>query len=130
MPAKELITKSQLIAEIRAIAAEFPDRTYVFLQETPGRAICLYAPVGLNPDGCVVGFALYRLGVRRELLAKVDATLSPGWGRSGPRLVLDGVCTPAALESTWVRNAQQVQDAGGTCSEAVRSADAFRDDNR
>lgn len=103
------ITPSALAQELRAVAAEQPDVV----------AISQYAE-GFEP-GCIVGTALFNLGVPIEQLQEWDED-ADGEGCEVIDLI-DLTNNGATDEILWLSSVQSLQDNNYSWGEAVRSAD-------
>lgn len=112
------INLNDVVAAVRTIAAEHPDRVY---NREFTDAPCKYAPDDANPFGCIMGFAIRLLG---ESTDEGDEGRSVGslLTRRGVRVV-DGnnFDIPEVL---WLRVVQQMQDRGKTWANAVAAANA------
>lgn len=107
---------TELVKAIRDLAAESPDFVYTRQEVDPDSlsAPCNYWPDEKNPQGCIVGAAMRKIG------------------HSLDGIEFRGVAAFTALEDLalfqpstglWVNNVQSWQDKGLTWSEAVKKAD-------
>jgi len=117
MSEREGPTTAQAKAEVRKIAEEFPDVVYADVR-TLG---CWYRPDKVNVHGCIIGFALRRLGASIDEpidARKTAKSINAEWGRRSDVL---GDSEPSELE--WLQLAQTHQDNGGTWLACVTAAD-------
>lgn len=117
---------SQLIAEIRKLAAENPEARYE--RSGGGQGSCYYT-VGriinaenVNSGGCIVGQAFQRL-LSPSDLGKVQSRDGVGSVSACGILDMLGI-RHTWQQGEWLRNIQSRQDNGHTWSYAVRFADA------
>src|SRR5690606_1289761 len=78
-PTKESATIASVAAiwaEIQRLADENPG--FVYRPQRGGSAGCSYLPDPVNPEGCIVGAALSRLGVAQELLEAYEGSAAAG----------------------------------------------------
>lgn len=112
----EDINTTQLIADIRKIAAENPEHVYerVSLDDrTPSR--CVYFIEG-SPS-CLVGQGFAKQGMAEDDLTPLDNLNSIG------DLLRDRIYDVDPVELRWLDRVQEVQDQGLPWSEAVDIAD-------
>lgn len=79
-PTKEsatIATVADIWAEVQKLADENPGFVYR-PQRGGGYARCSYLPDPANPEGCIVGAALSRLGVAQELLEAYEGSAAAG----------------------------------------------------
>jgi len=114
VPLESTVTTKQVQDEVRKIAAEFPDVLYA----QRAAAGCLYAPDPGNPHGCLIGFALRRLGVTElDERAEEAEGIMIEWPGEFPD-------TKALHEALmWLVYAQDYQDEGYSWSASVAAAD-------
>jgi hypothetical protein len=118
-------TAADVVAKIREVAAETPDRVY---ERETGSGKCLYGrDKSGSGDGhrCIVGEALFRLGVTQAHLEVVDGRLAvPG----AYQLLTHEFNLPleAEFELKFADEVQSCQDGGLTWAEAVAMQDAAR----
>lgn len=110
-----MLNATDVVSEIRKVAAEQPD----FIYNDGSLTECLYTQnADGSPGGCIVGRALMRLDVEEEDLVKNDGRFAsrvlPELGISGDYYVMN-----------WIDKVQKVQDVGDTWAEAVQAADAY-----
>jgi hypothetical protein len=112
-------TIAELEAKIREIAAEQPDYVYA---KAGGLNSCFYSKsdkgVG-NGCRCIVGEALFRLGVNQQTLERFDGSEKM---LTGAYRLLKKVFGFAEF-SGFVPRVQSLQDKGHRWGEAVRIAD-------
>ena len=112
---KNNIDLTKLVAAVRALAAENPERVYASCSV----AGCVYKPTKQQDGGtygCIVGEALRRIGVSSTGLDSVD-------GEQGiySRLFQIGIRDDVQID--WLTKVQGLQDSGTSWSEAVLKAD-------
>lgn len=107
--------KSMLEANVRAIAAQFPDQIYHGDLSSTGPS-CVYVRNG-EPD-CLIGRAAHLAGMSIDELSAFDREVED----SGAEYVFEpyGFTT---IELAWLKRVQQLQDKGFMWGEAVRMAD-------
>lgn len=110
-------TGQQIIAEIRKVAAERPDA----IVDLGG---CVYIDRRGNPS-CLVGHALFNLGLLDELLPDPFEEYGPGaWNETAFDHMYHSIAPGMEqIEVEWITVAQKVQDSDKTWSESVRTAD-------
>lgn len=110
--------KSMLEANVRAIAAQFPDRIYQQSKKTGSGPSCLYARDG-KPD-CLIAQGAFMAGMDIDTLLEFDA--ADQYEDSGAEHVFKQFGF-TAIELDWLARVQQLQDDGCPWGEAVRMAD-------
>lgn len=129
--------KSMLEANVRAIAAQFPDRIYQQSKKTGSGPSCLYVRDG-KPD-CLIAQGAFMAGMDIDTLAAFDAVAIDALGKVDMLTYLGAVADSAiedsgaehvfkpygftAIELDWLKRVQQLQDAEFPWGEAVRMAD-------
>jgi len=117
-----LITASDLIREVRAIASERPDFHYTY-QEGAGLD-CSYVGVEIGNrtgEGCIVGQALARLDFDMGSVAEWESN----GGSCGTTVfqLIDAYAIPHSREeANWLVWVQRRQDIGDSWAEAVETA--------
>ena len=125
MTHEEYLTHLALIrGEVTQIAQEFPDYIYQYTEDG-----CVYRPTSGNPNGCIVGFAMRRLGYEGsdEMIGGANASL--------PRFFKGELTTETYNECVvddlkWIQNVQIDQDVGAPWSEAITRADDYLKENQ
>lgn len=112
--------KSMLEANVRAIAAQFPDRIYQQSKKAGSGPSCLYVRDG-KPD-CLIAQGAFMAGMDIATLAYFDAIADGAIEDSGAEYVFEpyGFTT---IELAWLKRVQQLQDDGVPWGKAVRMAD-------
>lgn len=114
------ITGSQIIEQVRLLAQERPD--HVYRKRGAGRS-CGYAGDAIGStrgEGCIIGQALMRLGVRRADLVSLEGVVSSAL----PKL---GIHRYDTDERNWMSSVQKSQDTWSTWGRSVKDADALVD---
>lgn len=119
--------KSMLEANVRAIAAQFPDRIYQQSKKTGSGPSCLYVRDG-KPD-CLIAQGAFMAGMDIDTLLEFDAiedrmTEDPDaeYMDSGAEYAFKPYGL-TAVELDWLKRVQQLQDDGVPWGKAVRMAD-------
>lgn len=114
--------KSMLEANVRAIAAQFPDRIYQQSKKTGSGPSCFYVRNG-KPD-CLIAQGAFMAGMDIDTLASFDAVLDldDGVENSGAEYVFKPYGL-TLVELAWLKRVQQLQDDGVPWGKAVRMAD-------
>jgi hypothetical protein len=113
------IPMTDLVAEIRRIAAESPNYVYQQVQRD-GRSACEYVEYAGDQliGSCIVGRALVNLGVDPASLTFSNDFTPTAWG-----LLRDAGHNSLAGEIDWIQSVQAGQDQGWAWGEAVQHAD-------
>lgn len=114
---------SNIVTEVRRIAAEYPDFVYTETKMPVGSiwvTRCFYSPNESNPNGCIIGFAMRNLGMSVDEFDTNHDSISAETVIP-LRLGLSDSAEFEALE--WLNTVQRRQDHGKSWSEAVVSAD-------
>lgn len=113
------ITDEQVIAAIRAVAAENPDKVYALPDhmEPMYEGACNYVHTAPDDEaklspGCLIGSALHRLGVPLETLAKVE-------GSAAGSAIAELLPQITVGTRVYANNVQMWQDDGRTWGQAV-----------
>lgn len=119
--------KSMLEANVRAIAAQFPDRIYQQSKKTGSGPSCLYVRDG-KPD-CLIAQGAFMAGMDIDTLMEFDA-IEDRMTEDPDAEYMDSGAEYAfkpfgftEVELAWLKRVQQLQDDGVPWGEAVRMAD-------
>lgn len=120
------MTSQELIEQVRALAAAYPDTVYPEGQ-------CWYSRGNAGPGcGCLIGQALSDFDP--ELPRKLDCEFPPPKITSGKAtLVIQSrfpEYRPMLSDQWWLELVQEAHDAGKPWGEAVRMVDKGRGENR
>lgn len=114
----EHVEASDLIAEVRRVAAERPDYNYREEIRKVGFDDCVYQLPNGEP-GCLIGQGLFPLMEDKNIFSEF-----PGLNEDDVEgLEVAGLIDGTEREIAWLSRAQIRQDAGFTWSEAVAVAD-------
>lgn len=116
------ITAADLIREVRIVASERPDFTYVDQPDNDGS--CSY--FGQSTDDhsgepCIIGQAFKRLGYEPEGLRQAE--LSDGVNPNISMVIRDYGIPASTPEAVWLGLAQRMQDRGSDWGTAVAAAE-------
>jgi hypothetical protein len=112
--------KSMLEANVRAIAAQFPDRIYRQSKKAGSGPSCFYVRNG-KPD-CLIAQGAFMAGMDIDTLASFDAVSDGAVENSGAEYVFKPYGL-TAVELDWLKRVQQLQDDGFPWGKAVQMAD-------
>lgn len=107
------ITLDDIVAEVRNIATEQPHRVYV----PTSIGDCQYGVGPANPHGCIIGYALRRLG---RPIDNEDGDISDLFAPDGP---LNDIAPATRRPVQWLAEVQSEQDDRLPWGEAVATAD-------
>ena len=121
-----MITLQQVVDKVREVAKERPEFVY---RDQPGAGAdeCSYTSAAIGSDegeGCIIGQALMRCGLSREMLEEMQDGKACGISDFLP--VLIGHVEQASYRDPrvrWMLVAQNAQDTGSSWADAVAQAD-------
>lgn len=120
-----MTTATELIQEVRKIAAERPD--FIYSNQGVDTNLCSYFGRAVGDESgspCIVGQALKNLEVNTEELWEVEhAGKDSDIGTVLGRGYVDIECT--GIEAMWLARVQMRQDDGLSWAEAVEEADKW-----
>jgi hypothetical protein len=116
-----MVTATEIIQEVRRLAAERPDYVYDEGEEPEGgdSIRCFYWKD--DRPSCIFGHALFRLGVTPERLQAADAVAPVG--DSIESLLNRLAVGETPTETQWMGTVQRRQDDGWAWGEAVAATD-------
>lgn len=111
------ISIPELVAAVRAVAADHPDFVY-----DADNSVCTYAPSEDNPLGCIIGAAARSIG--QSLDDAHEESLHFLFHKKGRRGVEGLTFTDRDdLAERWLTKVQALQDGGSLWGDAVACAD-------